>query len=318
MAGRFKCGAKEVPVGVSEFSVSGLAMPFTPVSVALSVRQPVENAPLVSAYLVGAADSDGFRVALSAPVSMEGYILDWMAFADETGVIADGDTLALGYTDFFKAVARFLGYDAGNLSDDQREEVDLCVQSGVRNFYFPVQLNGSDWSFLTLEGSLSLEKGCASYLLPDGMGNLSGQIFYDASEHRRGIVVVPYGDIEMMRRNPATGAPRFAAVVSTNRIGGKGQLKMLHVYPAPDKAYTLSFRAQADTGRIGEDRPYPLGGHAFSETVLESCLAVAEQRVNDEAGLHTQNFNALIEAAINRDCRSGAQMFGQMGDAHDW
>ena len=323
MAGKFMCGAKEIPVGVSEFSVSA-TMPFDPKAVSLSVRQPVADAPLISAYLVGKATYGGFSVAFSAPVPMEGYVLEWMAFAEGSGSIDDeegakGDSSQLGYTDLFRSVARFLGYDADDLTAQQREEVDMCVQSGVRNFYYPAALNGGDWSFLTLEGSLAVEEGNGEYLLPDGIGNISGQMYFDASEQRRGVVIVPFGDIQMMRRNPVSGAPRFAAVVSTNRIGGKGQMRRVHFYPTPDKAYMLTFRADADTGKLdAERRPYPLGGHAYSEIILESCLAVAEQRVNDEVGIHTQNFNQHLEAAINRDGRSGAQNFGQMGDSHDW
>ena len=319
MATRFACGAKEVPKGVSEFSVSALAMPFAPSSVILSVRQPVENAPLISAYLIGKAAADGFKVALSAPVELDGYYLEWNAFSESEAIVQDGDSLALGYSDFFKGVARFLGYDPDSLTDEERTDVDDCVQSGVRNFYWPMVMKGGEWSFLKMEASIATEKDVNSYLLPDGMGNVSGQLHFAPSEQLRSVVIVPFGEIQMMRRREAFGAPRFAAVVATNRFGGKGQMKRLHLYPTPDKAYALSFRAEADCGRLdAEANPYPLGGAAYSEMVMESCLAVAEQRINDEAGIHTQKFNEFIQGAADRDSRSGVQEFGQMGDPTDW
>jgi pyruvate carboxylase subunit B len=37
-----------------------------------------------------------------------------------------------------------------------------------------------------------------------------------------------------------------------------------------------------------------------------------------EAGIHTQKFNEFIQGAADRDSRSGAQEFGQMGDPTDW
>lgn len=313
------CGSAQVPKGMAEFSVDTPGMPLSPKCVFVSVRQPAADAPLVSAMVVGDISAAGFKVALTAPVERDGYILEWQALS-ERGSYApeDGETLALGYSDFFEGVARFLGYDPSALTEDQRAEVDMCVQSGVRNFYWPPVATSREWDFLKLDGMLSVAEGIDSYLLPDGMGHIQGQISFSPAEHMRGIVVVPFGEIEMMRRRPATGAPRFAAVVASNSFGAKGQLKRIHFYPCPDKAYALSFRATADSGRLGEARPFPLGGHEFSELVMESCLAVAEQRINDEHGIHTQNFNTLIAAAIDRDGRSGAQVFGQMGDHNDW
>lgn len=319
MAERFMCGSVNVPKGVAEFSVDTPGMLFSPKCVFVSVRQPAADAPLVSAMVVGDISAAGFKVALTAPVEQDGYVLEWQSLSEKGApATADGESLAMGYSDFFEGVARFLGYDPNALTDSQRSEVDMCVQSGVRNFYWPPVAAAREWDFLKLDGVLSVAEGIDSYLLPDGMGNIQGQISFSPAEHMRGIVVVPFGEIEMMRRRPAKGAPRFAAVVASNTFGEKGQHKRIHFYPSPDRAYALSFRATADTGKLGEARPFPLGGHEFSEVVMESCLAVAEQRINDEQGIHTQRFDTLIAAAIDRDIRSGAQVFGQMGDHYDW
>jgi hypothetical protein len=52
----------------------------------------------------------------------------------------------------------------------------------------------------------------------------------------------------------------------------------------------------------------------FAELITESCLAVAEQRANDEAGIHTDIFNRLLVSMIARDRKSGAQNYGMIGD----
>ena len=67
----FKCGTSPVPVGVGEFAIANLSLPFVPGSVVVSLRQPSVAAPIVSAYLTGEPTADVFNVALSAPVLSE-------------------------------------------------------------------------------------------------------------------------------------------------------------------------------------------------------------------------------------------------------
>lgn len=312
----FKCGTYPVPVGVDEFALTGLLLSFTPGSVVVSVRQPAAAAPIVSAYVTGVPTSDGFSVALSAPVGTGGYYLDWQAFAG-TLDIGDADTSSVSYDDLMAAVADFLGRPLSLMTDDEKAKADSFVQSGIRNFYYPPKMEGVDenfeWSFLRQSGGVDLLSGVAAYVLPDGFGRILGQIHFDDSPSP-GIPVIPYGELVKMSASGLKGRPRFAAVASRRDFGTKGQLKEIRFFPAPDKAYSVSFACDADDGRIGEDRPYPLGGAMFSELIIESCLAVAEQRANDEAGLHTDNFNRLLVSMIARDRKSSAQNYGMVGD----
>ena len=166
----FKCGTSPVPVGVGEFAIANLSLPFVPGSVVVSLRQPSVAAPIVSAYLTGEPTADGFNVALSAPVLSEGYYLDWQAFAG-TLTLGDADTLAVSYNDLMKAVADFLGRPLELMSDDEKRKVDTFVQSGVRNFYYPPKMDGVDenfeWSFLKQSGSVDLMPGVASYAMAE-------------------------------------------------------------------------------------------------------------------------------------------------------
>ena len=68
----FKCGTFLAPTGVTELTLSGLNFGFTPRSVVVSLRQPAASAPIVSAYLTGEPNADGFTVTLSAPLTLEG------------------------------------------------------------------------------------------------------------------------------------------------------------------------------------------------------------------------------------------------------
>jgi hypothetical protein len=257
-------------------------------------------------------------VVFSAPVAESGYVLDWSASGGEL-IDVGTDTLALGYADFRDAVARFLGYDPNALTDAQLSEVDSAVQAGVRQFYWPPAFEGYDpsveWSFLKVEGSLEVEPGVAEYVLPDGFWRIRGQIKWPAELHRPSIPLVPWGDL---RRDPSGTYPRFAAVTSRNALGPSGQLRKLRFSSLPDVRAVLTFLCDADSGPISATRPHPLGGAAYSECVMESCLAIAEQRSNDETGQHSQNFMRLLAASAARDRKSGAQVYGPMACPADY
>lgn len=315
----FVSGTYAIPAESSDLTLAGLAFGFTPVSVSVSVRLPAGTDDIVSAYLVGTPTDDGFSVAFSAPIPASGYLLDYTAFSDDGGVVpVDGESMSVSYGDLVREVAVFLGYDPESLTEYQRAQVDGFVQSGVRNFYYPPKMDGVDehfeWSFIRQTGSVSVVAGVADYNLPDGFGRIAGQIAV-LSDPGPTLPVIPYGDIVRMRQRGQTARPRFASVTSSQAFGSRGQMKQIHLFPTPDKDYTLTFVCDSDTGKIdATNRPYPLGGAMYSELIIESCLAVAEQRANDEEGLHTKKFNELLVSTIARDRKSSAQSFGDIGD----
>lgn len=233
--------------------------------------------------------------------------------------IVDLDTSGVDYGDLVKSVATFLGYDPANLTDGQKSQIDGYVQSGVRNFYYPPKtIEGIDehfeWSFIRRPMWLPVAAGADTYPLGYSFGRVAGQIEV-VDDPGPTIPIIPYADIVRFRARGEKGRPRFAAVVACRTDGSRMQTKMLHLYPMPDRDYTLHFMCDADTGKLdAEDRPYPLGGSMFAELITESCLAVAEQRANDEEGLHTKKFAELLVSMIARDRKSSAQSFGDIGD----
>lgn len=318
---RFFSGTKPLPAATLDYVVTGLALPFTPTSVSVSIRLPTSEADVISAHVVGTPTSDGFSVALSAPIpaSPTGYLLDYTAFEESDGSTVAGDTLAASYSSLKSEVATFLGYDPAHLTEGQAAQIDGYIQSGIRNFYYPPKTaEGVDehfeWSFIRQAGSVAAEAGVSSYSLPDGFGRIAGQIEV-ADDIGPTIPIIPYGELMQMRSRGIVGRPRFAAVAAAQAFGSRGQSKTIYLFPTPDKAYTLNFVCDADTGKIDAvSRPFPLGGAMFAELVTESCLAVAEQRANDEEGLHSKKFAELLVSMIARDRKSSAQCFGDIGD----
>ena len=161
-----------------------------------------------------------------------------------------------------------------------------------------------------------LKRSPADYDLPDDFGRLIGDMHYSADEARPAIVQIDVGKILQMRaRYDQAGAPYFCAVRPKSSTGASGQRQEIIFYPKSDSAYTLSYNYEAYSGELTDSLPYPLGGMQMSELYIESCLSVAEQRVNDEIGLHTQVYQAFLSDAIARDGKKGAHFYGDMGGA---
>lgn len=59
------------------------------------------------------------------------------------------------------------------------------------------------------------------------------------------------------------------------------------------------------------------GGQLHSETILQSCLAVAESRKEDTIGPQNQRWMERLRASISRDRVNGPAFGGYMGDASD-
>ena len=70
----FRCGSVNVPEAVDSVTVSGLALPFDPASVACSLRQPDADADYITCAVVGAPSADVFVVSLSAPTPSSGSL----------------------------------------------------------------------------------------------------------------------------------------------------------------------------------------------------------------------------------------------------
>jgi len=73
------------------------------------------------------------------------------------------------------------------------------------------------------------------------------------------------------------------------------------VYPKPDANYTVSYKYHALPGKIDASYPYPKGGAAHAETILEACLAIAEARMDNNAGIHAAAFQNRMNASIAFD-----------------
>jgi hypothetical protein len=236
-------------------------------------------------------------------------------------------TLSIQYSDLLLAVATFLGYGADSTAWTVAEtaEVDLYVQSGVRQFYYPPTVGsgeaGYEWSFMNPTATLDTVADDAAQDLPDDLGRVLGDFFFASSEYRASIVQVDEHRINtMLSRSSDTDAPIAVCVRHKALVAGTsgtpstaGQRLEAVWYPIPNDAYTLTYKYEAYSGKLSAVNPYPLGGMRHSELLTESCLSIAEQRANDAVGQHTELFQRLLVSSIAMDKRQGAKNFGTMG-----
>jgi hypothetical protein len=228
--------------------------------------------------------------------------------------------LSIGAPDLRAEIGYFLNY--GRLytswSTDQLTEINAVMQSGVRRVYYPPAVleenAGYEWSFLRPFTTLPTVIGTGDYDLPDDLGRLVDVFHYPAEEYKEPVVVIPVRDLLRYRAGSSyTGFPRYAAERWKSTDGTTGQRKEVLFWPTPNAVWTLGYQYEAYNGPLTDTYPYPLGGMKLAELFIESCLAVAEQRMNDDAALHTEAFKALLIDAIARDKNNGAQVYGQMG-----
>jgi len=233
-------------------------------------------------------------------------------------------SLSISYADLLAEVGGFLGYgvDPSAWNAAKLAEVDRYIQSGVRQFYYPPAIqgipSGYEWSFLNPSDTILTAIGDDTQDLPDALSRITGHLHFEPVHNTAPVIIISEGQMMALKARTTTNAkPKCAAVRSKDSDGATGQRLEIVFWPTPEAVYTLSYRYEAYSGKLSTAKPYPLGGMKHSELIIESCLAVAEQRANDERGAHTLQFEKMIVAGMEIDRKSGARFFGQMGEHYE-
>ncbi len=237
-------------------------------------------------------------------------------------------TLALTKDDLEAEVGFFLGHGRGVHGAErvwtakEQNAIDSCIKSGLRNFYFPPPMEGViyEWTFLKPVATLTVPEGERDVPLPDDCGaGIESQITatVGGSTCFAAIPVTGEGRIRQLYAETPdmTGAPQLAAITPLKgTTATRGQRFQLSLYPEADADYELTFAYHVVPGALDGTRPYHYGGAAHAETILESCLAVAESRLDDTAGTHKAMFMERLNASIMLDRKSKPGNLGYNGD----
>lgn len=151
-----------------------------------------------------------------------------------------------------------------------------------------------------------------TYDLPDDWGSFDGPLTYPpgTSDFYPPIEIVGEGQIRSRQQGVSfTHRPLRAAVRPKTFVATTGQRFELILDPAPDDDYIITYRYNANPNRLSNSNKYHLGGMRYSECVLESCLAVAEARTRDNAGVHAMKFKELLASAVAFDNTQGSPDF---------
>jgi len=320
-------------------------------------------------------------------------------------------TLSYALDDLQKRVKRFLGITAVTLSEVEAADVEDCIQSGLRQFYWPPAIPGERrvhrWSFMKLPLSVDSAADAWEIDLDDDFGNLlSDRLFFDNDEsqsHYVKLVMPQFIDKKRQYDEDSTGAPVYAAlrpvaamealtgtgaineatpldgmtafgvdtlVISASDIVtvgqrftiagettlgeivhtvtaitpadglttttdieftpalatargipansavitftslAEGQRYQLIIYPQADAVYTMTGWYEPALNKLTTALPWPFGGVQHTETIIESVLSIAEQRLHDERGLHFARFLERLTSSVSLDRQRGPRNYG--------
>lgn len=139
--------------------------------------------------------------------------------------------------------------------------------------------------------------------LPDDFGGMNGTFTYSSSNYHGEIKRIAENQLREFRRgNTTAGFPIYCAIRPLTTAGTSvGQRFEVMFYPNPDATYILSYSYTPLTDVLNGTIIYPYGGATHAETILCSCLAVAEQRLDDRKGEKWNDFMQKLQTSIDLD-----------------
>lgn len=240
-------------------------------------------------------------------------------------------TLNMSRDDLMADVGLFLGYGRGATKGDvawttaQESAIEGCVRSGLRQFYFPPVLPGQvsshEWSFLRPMATLVIPSGVSVQKLPDDFGGIEGEINIQTPSqvyHPLRVMGEGYISSQHAYAPDTTGVIQYVSVRPVKmQPDRKSPGHELYFWPTTDQSYTIRFQYYILPDYLTGNSPYAYGGAAHAETILESCLAIAEQRLDDSSTVHSAKFMERLTASVSVDRRLKPQLIGYNGDRSD-
>lgn len=188
----------------------------------------------------------------------------------------------------------------------EAQQVEDAIQRGQSQFYQPPPLiEGMDphiWSFLSPTATLSFVSGKGDYDLPDDYGQVIGDFaFTDGSPP---MSLTTEMQLRSMRRTGETGTPRYFHARELPHGGTSEQKWELMVHPVPDRDLTVEYSYHINPQPIHPGRPHPYGGAVHSNTLLYSCLDIAERQIDGVVGGYAEKFRESLSSSIQFDVKA--------------
>ncbi|GIW59961.1 MAG: hypothetical protein KatS3mg087_1027 [Patescibacteria group bacterium] len=231
--------------------------------------------------------------------------------------------LAVTFDDLRRELGRFIGWgrDFSKWTEDQITDANDIIKSAMRRIYWPTDTNlgivDYQWSFLQSTAIINGKAGIDSYKMPDDFGDVVGKVYFKNQQAYPPLDVITASDmLRLKSRFVINGIPKNVSFTMERTDGTKEQSWVMIVYPTPQADYDFWMRYNISPNYLLDStRQYPIGGAQFSELFIEAVLAVAEERLLDLPGLHSQRFQLELASAIKRDSRNNvAETFGYVDD----
>lgn len=205
-----------------------------------------------------------------------------------------------------------------------------CAQFGSSGEYYDVTVRGSNVTFRVDNDLLNITTATAVTFyyykvdLPDNFGGIDSQVTYNYN--------TSYGPLKQVNsayiRNLAqsqnlqhVSKPAMFAIepyTFPSATDTTPQSYRMLVYPFTDAALNLHFIMRVAPDELEDDDAQPLGTPMHAETVLVSCLAIAEEFGDTPSSKYRELFMQRLSASVLMD-RSGMypSVLGYNGDASD-
>jgi hypothetical protein len=184
----------------------------------------------------------------------------------------------------------------------------LTVGSGS---YSVLNVDGTEATLSNTEASESagatFELRRVAYDLPSNFAMIDGPLLYGTGQWRQGVIerMSEHQVLEAASREIGYGYPSIFAIRPKAIDMSATTLYEMLLSPAPDAEYTLHYHYRVAIPALGDTNVIPPGGDAHGELYVESCLAAAEQKFHERAGLHTARFTECLAAAVSHDRIAG-------------
>jgi hypothetical protein len=205
------------------------------------------------------------------------------------------------------AASAYLLYRANG---DTAADIEDVLQSGYRRFLYPPLTEGQEepyrWSFLNPTATLQICNGTYSYNLPDDCGQDTADWTFEVGVTSNPLSLISEKALRSMRsQGNASGDPKYVAIRPIKGLASKGQRFEAIVYPTPNADRAVEYNYNIIPDKLDTKKKFPLGGAIHADTLRESCLAAAEDILDDEKGIHNAEFISRLSASISIDIRAG-------------
>lgn len=289
---------------------------------------------------VDAVIDRGLRQFFAPPILQDGSAHVWSFMRPTMSIVvhapySDGALTDVTYTP--TATASFTGTNLpiwivnGSLlykHPINGEEIQIHIYRRTGNTSMEIEDAVASDTFITIPAGIPYTITDGIHNLPTSFGGIDGDATLEAASGMMPIRQVSEERIREMFLNTAiqTGTPAYFCVrpwrnPTVDHTGNRahtGQYTRYEMvfFPRPDKVYNISFRYLfvfpgladyvADLGAVDSTVP----GMAYHhETMLASCLAVAEQFADSPNGEHREYFAKRIAASVALDRRMGGGAF---------